>query len=416
MAIQERTKQQELKVLAETKEHQQPYAIIVGLDSIQGLQSARILADRNVPVIAIAKSRDHYSCRTNVCKEILFANTSSQDVIDLLARMGPTFQSKPVLFLCQDKNVLIVSKHRHVLEPWYHLILPDPEVVEMMVDKASFYSFAQENNFPIPRTFILHCRADAEYAASQLSYPCILKPPSRPASWVKHTRLKAMIAKSSAELLAHYNHCCNWAEVLIVQELIHGQETDHYTCNCYFDRWSEPVVTFTSRKIRQWPPQTGQACSAEEVRNDIVEQETVRLFRSVNYCGLGYLEMKCDDRSGNYFIIEPNIGRPTGRAAMAEASGVELLYTMYCDAIGRPLPENRQQKYEGVKWIHSLRDFQAALYHWHRGNLTISEWRRSVRGKKVRAIWSWRDPKPFLTAVLNALPVMVSPRERGTVD
>ena len=155
---------------------------------------------------------------------------------------------------------------------------------------------------------------------------------------------------------------------------------------------------------------------AVEAHNETVERETIRLFQSVNYCGLGYLEMKQDDRSGNYYIIEPNIGRPTGRAAIAEAGGVEFLYTMYCDAVGLPLPANRQQKYEGVKWMHLLRDIQAAVYYWRQGELTLREWRESVRGRKTYAIFSWRDPMPFLTAVFQAMSVLRSSKERRLED
>lgn len=47
--------------------------------------------------------------------------------------------------------------------------------------------------------------------------------------------------------------------------------------------------------------------------------------------------MKKDRRDGRCYLVEPNIGRPIGRLAIAEAGGVPLLYTMSCDAIGRPL-------------------------------------------------------------------------------
>ena len=75
------------------------------------------------------------------------------------------------------------------------------------------------------------------------------------------------------------------------------------------------------------------SCGRSQSRDDVVLRETVRLFKSVNYRGLGYVELKRDERSGEYYIMEPNIGRPTGRSAIAEAGGVELLYTMYCDAL-----------------------------------------------------------------------------------
>lgn len=40
---------------------QQPYAIIIGLDSLQGLQTARILARRQVPIIGVAKNPGYFS-------------------------------------------------------------------------------------------------------------------------------------------------------------------------------------------------------------------------------------------------------------------------------------------------------------------------------------------------------------------
>ena len=394
------------------QQNEKPYAIVIGLDCIQGLQSARILAERKVPVIGIAKDPKYYSCRTRVCERILFTDTGGPDLIELLVELGPTFAASPVLFPCQDKNVLVISEHRQRLEPWYHVILPEHEIVTKMMDKASFYTHAQETGLPIPPTFVLHSREDAKSAAGQLTYPVIIKPPYRLREWAKHTKLKGIVAKSPDAFLAHYEHMADWAETLIVQQLVLGGDSSHYTCNCYFNRDGEPLVSFTTQKLRQWRPKTGQACLSQEVLNDIVVAETLRVYAGVPYRGLGYLEMKRDERSGDYFIIEPNIGRPTGRAATAEAAGVELLMTMYCDAVGLPLPTQREQKGTGVKWMHLLRDLQAAFYHWRRGELTLKAWWQSIKGPKVFAITSLRDPGPILAAIARALPVLASPRER----
>jgi predicted ATP-grasp superfamily ATP-dependent carboligase len=122
--------------------------------------------------------------------------------------------------------------------------------------------------------------------------------------------------------------------------------------------------------------------------------------------------MKQDACSGRYLIIEPNIGRPTGRSATAEIGGVELLYTMYCDAVGWPLPANREQKYKGVKWIYLRQDFRSALYRWRKGELTLKEWRRSWHGLKTDAVFSWRDPVPFLSDIIHVVRVLLSDKER----
>lgn len=372
-----------------------PPAIIIGLDCATGLQTARILAGYGIPVVGIARDPKHPCCRTTVCKRIIAADTAGPGLISSLVRLGPSLGGSAVLIPCTDMSVLLVSRHREALADWFRIALPDPDVVEMLVDKARFYAFAQQEGLPIPTTFFLRSPEDTATAARILRFPAVLKPAIKTPEWERHAAAKVYRVSSAEELLHLYSHCAAWTECLVVQEWIEGADTDHYTCNCYFSTESEPLVTFVTRKLRQWPVFGGEACLSEESRNETVLQETVRLFRKACHHGLGYLEMKQDTRTGEYLIIEPNIGRPTGRSATAEAAGVELLYTMYCDILDRPLPVHREQAYRGMKWVHFRRDFQAALYHWWNGNLTLFTWLRSLRGPKTEALFSWRDPVPF---------------------
>jgi predicted ATP-grasp superfamily ATP-dependent carboligase len=278
----------------------------------------------------------------------------------------------------------------------------------MMINKTSFYTYAQENCLPIPKTFFLRSKEDVRRVAQELSFPCLVKPHIKTRDWMDRTIFKVLKANNLTEFLELYDEYFRTVEGLVVQELIEGPDSNLYSCNCYFNRNSEPVVTFVARKLRQWPPGVGESCLGEECRDDVVLAETLRLFRSVDYRGLGYLELKRDDRSGKYFIIEPNIGRPTGRSAIAEAGGVELLYTMYCDAVGWSLPSNLKQKYNGAKWIYLRKDFQSALYYWSQDELTLKEWWQSLRGRKAYALLSWRDPAPFWADLLELLPKLFS--------
>ena len=388
-----------------------PYAIVIGLDCITGLQTARILAEHDIPVIALAKDPKHFCCQTRVCEKIISANTASEEFIGILEAMGPKLGQKAVLFPCTDMSVLTISRHRQRLADHYHIMLPEPDMVEMLMNKVSFYTYAQKEGLPIPRTYFLKNRNDAEKAISQLTFPCILKPPIKSPTWEKNTRAKVYKVNSPKEFLAQYDQCSNWAELLMVQEWIEGNDASLYSCNCYFNARSEPVVTFIARKLRQWPPETGTSCLGEECRNDVVLEESIRLFKSVNYRGLGYVEMKRDERTGMHYIIEPNIGRPTGRSAIAEAGGVELLYTKYCDALNLPLPSNRVQKYKGVKWIYLQHDIPSALYYWKQGELSLGGWWRSVRGQKRDAVFSWTDPAPFWHGLWKAIRSLITSRE-----
>ena len=385
------------------KDNQNPYAIVIGLDCFTGLQTARILVKRGVPVIAIASDLTHYCCKTKVCEDIFEADTGSEALIDTLMKLGPDLEKKAVLYPCTDLSVLMISRNRECLGGWFHVVLPEGDVIELLMDKMSFYTYAQKAGMPVPRTFFLRDNDEAFQAAGKLDYPCILKPPMKTPKWEEHTKAKVFKASDREDFLRLYEICSDWADVLMAQEWVEGSDASLYSCNCYFNTNSDPVVTFIARKLRQWPPETGTSCLGEEVRNDVVLEESIRLFRSVGYRGLGYVEMKRDERTGKHYIIEPNVGRPTGRSAIAEAGGVELLYAMYCDVVGLPMPDGLEQKYTGVKWIYLRRDLQSAAYYWRRGDLSLRKWWNSLRGQKAFALFSWSDPAPFWGDIFHGL-------------
>ena len=370
--------------------------IVIGLDCITGLQTARILAARGVPVIGIARDTGHFACRTRVCERIIQADLGTQALIPVLVELASTLGTRAVLCPCTDAAVLVLSEHRDKLQAGFHLALPDHDVVQMLIDKVRFFRFAGEHDLAIPQTFLLRDQADADRAAKELTYPCVLKPPMKSARWLQHTKAKAYKVEDAREFLALYERCHEWADLLMAQQWIAGGEGNLFSCNCYYSKEGKPLATFVARKIRQWPPETGTSCLGEEVRNDEVLKETLALFGRVGYRGLGYVEIKRDETTGRHYIIEPNIGRPTGRSAIAEAGGVELLYTMYCDLTGRPLPEKREQHYGGVKWIYWRNDMRSAWHYWRKGEITARQVWQSWRGKKACAVFSWRDPMPFI--------------------
>lgn len=385
-------------------------AVVIGLDSMQGIQTARILRRHRIPVIAVAADRSHPACQTNTCREIHFAGPAEDDLAAKLAEIGRSSTDRPVLVPCQDRSVRTVSRHRGQLSAWFRFALPPAHVVELMMDKISFFEHAQQHGLPVPKTFVLRERADAERAVAELPFPCLLKPAYRSQAWDRQTKLKVFKVESAEELLTLYDRCHSWAEALIAQQWVAGDDSCLYSCNAYFDREGRPLATFVARKLRQWPPEAGSSCLGEEVRCDFVRDTTLALFGSVPYRGLAYLEIKKDTSTGDFFIIEPNIGRPTGRSAIAEAGGVEMLHTMYCDILGLPLPEHRTQQYRGTKWIDLRHDFQSAFRYWRRGELTLWQWGRSWWGRKAHTLFSWRDPRPFLADLKKACGMVLQRR------
>lgn len=323
-------------------------------------------------------------------------------LVRALEELGPTLPQKAVLYPCTDLSVRTIGRHRGVLAAWYHVALADQDLLESLMDKARFAELAEERGLLVPRTAVVADRVDAQRASERLRFPCVAKPAIKDATWEQAAGGKVARFADAGTWLGFFRENRSWAGDLILQEWIPGDDAELYSCNAYFDDDGEPLVTFVARKLRQWPIESGTSSLGEEVRNDAVLDTAVQLFQRAGYRGLAYVEMKHDRRTGQMVIIEPNVGRPTGRSAIAEAGGVELLYTMYCHVLGLPLPGSRQQCYTGVKWIYLRHDAQSAFAYWRRGELSLRSWWRSWRGRKAYAVWSLRDPGPFIADLRRA--------------
>ena len=87
-----------------------------------------------------------------MCDAIHFANTRSNELLDKLATIRSELKENPVLVPCLDPAVLTISRNREQLEQDFNVVLPSSDVVELMMDKALFNTFAQKNGFAIPKT------------------------------------------------------------------------------------------------------------------------------------------------------------------------------------------------------------------------------------------------------------------------
>lgn len=380
--------------------------VLIGIDSLQGLQAARILKNHGLRVVAIAADARHPYCTTSRVEKVVHVPSVGPELLDVLLGDGSDpsgDDDRPVLLACQDKSVRFLSKYRDRLSVRYRFSLPPASSIRTLMDKASFLEFASGSGIRVPDYAIVRNEADLERAAAELGFPCIYKPSIRGEAWDAHSTLKVLTAQTPDELRDIHRRCSGWADAFIAQTLIPGGDDCLYSFNGYFDAHGTALTTFVARKLRQWPPGAGSSCLGEEVRDDDLLGMALELFASLPYQGLAYLETKRHPDTGQHYAIEANVGRPTGRSAIAEAGGVELLHTMYCDVVGLPLPNRREQTYGTIKWIDVRHDLQSAFRMWRAGDLSMSEWARSYRGPKQYAIASWRDPAPFVHDLIGSV-------------
>ena len=360
-----------------------------------GLQSARIFAGRGLRVLGVAQDTKHYACRSKRLDSIHAYRRDEGDLLRVIREIASTIEGPFLLLPCADWSVLELSLRRDELPSNARIVLPPHETLQTLMDKSSLEEFARSAGIGTPRTMQMSVGA-GDVDVESLTFPVVVKPARKSPAWDGAIPTKVVVCDDPSRLREVATSLPESVGTLIVQEWIPGGEDQLYSCNVYIDRSGDVLGSFVARKLRQWPPNAGTSASGESVLDSRVSELAARLFSKAGHRGLGYVEMKYDERFDTYIVIEPNLGRPTGRSAIAEGGRVDLLYTAYCDAVGIEVPPARAQRKDTNKWIYIRHDLQAAAVAVRRGELTWSAWLESIRGPKMFAVWSLSDPLPFV--------------------
>ena len=137
-----------------------PFAVVAGAD-LNGLGVVRSLAKAGVPTIILDTNLGKSTLSTRFGSKVLVAALSGKSFIDALIQVAETLRQKPVLILTQEDSVATVSTERQQLADYFHFSMPSKDTMQMLMNKCSFQRFAEDLQFPIPRS--LHLTPDTDH-------------------------------------------------------------------------------------------------------------------------------------------------------------------------------------------------------------------------------------------------------------
>src|SRR5215475_14033324 len=128
----------------------QPPAVVLGLGQ-NGLGTVRALGRLGIPVIGIDSDLTQPSAQTRYCLKLHSQDflSGGPGFLEDLIQLGKRLNCKGVLFPSGDLNIALVSEERETLAPYFHLSLPDKEVIQLFLNKKAFYKLAIERGFPL---------------------------------------------------------------------------------------------------------------------------------------------------------------------------------------------------------------------------------------------------------------------------
>jgi D-aspartate ligase len=376
-------------------------AFILGLGE-NGYGILRSLTREGVRAVGFhtaAQEFGRYSkyCETHFLPPSLNDDQISRVLIERARRLG----AKPVLFATSDYHASVLAKHREELSPYFHFHWVGMDDLRRSVDKARISRVCQEAGVLAPRTHVT--RPDEKLADLEkgLSFPCLIKPNRGfDTPWPAH--LKNFIVRSPEELRAFYQAHPQLKGETILQEIIEGGDDEIFQCTALIRMSGEAGAAFCTRKLHQYRPGYGVMCFGRSEENQVVAAQALRLLDALQYRGLASLEFKHRAKDGRYYFIEMNPRLPWYSALFVDA-GVNLPYLAYLDLTGalsssRSVPRQR----DGVHWMNFEYNLGWLVRTATKGRVRLLAWLRSIARARSYAWFDWRDPKPFLRAMMNA--------------
>jgi D-aspartate ligase len=314
-------------------------------------------------------------------------------LVERLIEFARTQRRAPVLFYEADWSLTMVSENRERLASAFRFVLPQPELVEDLVDKERFLALAERHGLPVPRSQKLRPAAGGDPGELAVSCPVVVKPlPWRDLRWdalVGPTK-KALRVDDRERLAALWPKLAERKLEVLVQELVPGPETCVESYHAYVDRDGEIAGEFTGRKVRTLPPEFGGSTALETTDADDVRSAGRDVVRKLGFRGVLKIDYKRAP-DGALRLLEVN-PRFSMWHSLGAAAGVNIPALVVADLAGEPRPPAGPAR-PGVTWCDPAPDLSAAREH----GISTARWLRwAALSCDVTSATHWRDPMPFL--------------------
>jgi D-aspartate ligase len=389
-----------------------PPAVVMNM-YYTGLGISRSLGEHGMPVIGLTSQRGVYGTFTRYARTVLCPDSRHQpeQLLAFLLHMGEQRQSKSVIFPTRDDDVLFLDRFRRELDPYFILTVPQSDVLKACLDKWQTYLAARQAGVPTPQCWLIDREEELVRVLPEVSYPCVLKPVfaqdwRKGNNWEIVGGRKAIGISSQEELLLEYRAIARAEQRALLQEMVPGGDDHLAIAAVYLDRESNLVAAFNTQKLLQVPAGFGTGCIVQAAQRPELLAPTVRLLQHLRFTGIAEVEFKWNAAKSEYQLIEIN-PRPWDQHRLGKSCGTDLVYLAYCEYAGlsRPTFSNRSSL---VKWIAEDAFVETALRLLWKRDAQLRTMLRLARGKRIYAIWSARDPTPFLVYwFIHFLPRLV---------
>ena len=201
-----------------------------------------------------------------------------------------------------------------------------------------------------------------------------------------------MIVHDAADLRQALDQMATLAMDVMLVEFIPGPDNQLCSYYTYLDHDGAPLFHFTKRVIRRHPSIIGNGCYHITDWNSEVASAGLAFLQAARVRGLGNVEFKRDPRDGKLKLIECN-ARLTEANCLVAAAGLDLPLLVYNRLTGRE-QQPRADYRRGLRLWYPVEDFHSFRVLHKQGQLSWTDWLRSIAHAQTLPYFCWYDPWP----------------------
>jgi len=328
---------------------------------------------------------------------------NTEDFIAGLLKIGEQI-GRAIIFPADDPTLVTLSQNLESLKTKFIVPTPDWSIIKKVINKDITYSIAEEVDVPIPKTFLLDKTVTVSSdLIKDFRFPCLIKP-VQSHTYYDVFKTKMAVVNNITELELNFNECKKYNIDVTVQEIIVGETCQGLNFNSLFYN-GKIKQGFTAYKVRMTDSDYGipVVVRSREMIKELWEYSE-KLLGKIGYEGYSCIEYKFDKRDGLYKLLEVN-GRYNRSSLLSVKTGINFPWIQYNYLVNNKDFIHRDYK-KNYYYVDEFKDIQVNIKSVLTGKQNIIKFLKPYFSKNVLAIFSVKDPNPFIKHVLDAIKLL----------
>jgi len=386
-----------------------------GRDTIHhgAVDIARSLGRLGVPVYAVVEDAHTPLAHSRyLTRAFVWENwpADREALLYAMSSIADTIGRPAILFPLDDWSAIFVAENANILRQRFLFPKLPPDLPRQLANKANLHSLCAKLGIPQARSLCPNSVAEVREFSKQVGFPIVVKAAEQ---WQHlYNRRSTKYSRRSARFITSQESLSDLCEQIdseqpsrmILQEYIPG---DDWIYHGYSDSELNLYVSFTGRKLLNYPPAGGSTALGISINNDELRCQAETLLKLTSYSGITDMDWRHDERDGQYKLMDCNPRIGMNFQMFENDAGIDVVRAQHLNISGRtvstpPMIEGRLFTVESYWFLSSLRG--------GRRSETKAEQNGALRTTSSKLAWSSSDdPLPIFVMAIR-LPVQLIKR------